>query len=354
MTNPTFKNIHNQFKLNGFHYSFINLKLVAYTYIKEGEPFEKMAGNFILDWLDDSQTIDLQTSGTTGLPKIITVKKQAMVYSALATGDFFELKPGDKALNCLSTQYIAGKMMFVRAFILGLDLDFVAPSSKPLLNNKKQYDFIAMVTLQAEKSINDLLFVKKIIVGGGKINSKLEQKLMQLPIQVYETFAMTETITHIAAKRVGETVFTVLPNITISCNEKNCLVINAVKISDEKIVTNDLVEITNTNQFKFLGRIDNVVNSGGIKLIPEQIEHKLINKINSRFFVIGIPDDLLGEKLILIIEGENHPLNETIFDDLDQFEKPKMVFFVSHFKENPNGKILRKETITGINFSEHQ
>lgn len=354
MINPTFKNVHNRFKLNGFHYNKQELKFVGYTYVKEGEAFEKMAGNFILDWFNESETIDLQTSGTTGTPKIITIQKQAMVHSALATGDFFNLKPGDKALNCLSSQYIAGKMMFVRAFILGLDLDFVAPSSQPLLNNKKQYDFVAMVPLQAEKSLLDLQFVKKLIVGGGKINSKLENELMKLPNQVYETFAMTETITHIAAKKVGENVFTVLPNITVSCNEKNCLVIDAVKISDDKIVTNDIVEITNSNQFKFLGRIDNVVNSGGLKLIPEQIEHKLINKINSRFFVIGIPDNLLGEKLVLIIEGENHTQDETIFDDLDPFEKPKLTFFISHFKENANGKILRKETISEINFSEHQ
>jgi O-succinylbenzoic acid--CoA ligase len=200
-----------------------------------------------------------------------------------------------------------------------------------------------MVPLQAQNSLAELKNVKKMIVGGAKMGKSLEKSLSKLSVKGYETYGMTETITHIAAKKIGDKAFSVLPNIKISQDERNCLVIDAPNISDETIVTNDLVELVNENEFVFLGRIDNVINSGGIKLIPEQIEEKLSNKIQSRFFVTGVQDATLGEKLVLIIEGEKQPLDETIFDGLDKYEKPKEVFYVSKFIETQNGKIKRKE-----------
>ncbi len=303
MSNPNFTNVHNQFRLNGFHLDRDDLCRVAYSFIKEGEDFEKAVGMFLLDWFDDKEFIKIQTSGTTGEPKIIEVSKQAMVHSALATGDFFELSPGNKVLHCLPTKYIAGKMMFVRGFILGLDMDFVAPSANPLKNNDARYDFAALVPLQAESSLDQLSQIRKIIIGGAKVSAELEQKLLQIPVEIYETYGMTETITHIAAKRVGEKAFTVLPNVTVSYDEDNCLVIHAPRISEAVIQTNDLVELVNENQFVFMGRKDNVVNSGGVKLIPEQIEAKLEGKINGRFFMASAPDEKLGEKLVLFIEG---------------------------------------------------
>ncbi|MFM2369990.1 MAG: hypothetical protein RL619_2307, partial [Bacteroidota bacterium] len=235
-----------------------------------------------------------------------------------------------------------------RGFILGLDMDFVAPSSNPLLHNETKYDFVSMVPLQAQNSLTELKNVKKMIVGGAKMSKALEKSLSKLSTKGYETYGMTETITHIAAKKIGEKAFSVLPNIKIYQDNRNCLVINAPKISEEIIVTNDLVELINENEFVFLGRIDNIINSGGIKLIPEQIEEKLSNKIHSRFFVAGIQDATLGEKLALIIEGEKQPLDETIFDGLDKYERPKEVFYVSKFIETQNGKIKRKEILERI------
>jgi len=348
MNSPTYHNVHNNFKLDGFHLDREDLCRVAYSFIKEGEDFEKPVGHFLLDWFDDREYIEMKTSGTTGEPKTIRVDKQAMVNSALATGDFFDLTPGNKALQCLPVKYIAGKMMFVRGFILGLDMDFVAPNSTPLYNNDTQYDFVAMVPLQAQNSLKELKNVKKMIVGGVKLNKTLEKQLAKLPVEAYETYGMTETITHIAAKRIGEKAFTVLPGVTISYEDNNCLVIHAPRISEEIIVTNDIVELVNENQFIFLGRFDNIVNSGGIKLIPEQIEEKLSGKINARFFVAGKPDEKLGEKLILVIEGEPQTLETTLFDSLDKYEKPKEVIFVPKFKETENGKIMRKETAKGV------
>lgn len=345
MINPTYNSVHNKFKLNGFHFSADDMLRVAYSFIKEGADFQKPVGNFFLDWFDDKPYLEVKTSGTTGAPKLIRIDKQAMVNSALATGDFFELNPGDKALHCLPTNYIAGKMMFIRAFILGLDMDFVAPSANPLYNNDTFYDFAAMVPLQAKSSLAGLKRVKKIIVGGAKINPDLEKQLMKVSTKVYETYGMTETITHIAAKLVGEKAFTVLPEVTISYDDKNCLVIHAPRISDEVIVTNDLVELVNENQFKFIGRYDNVINSGGIKLIPEEIERKLFDKIEPRFFIAAKEDKELGEKVILVIEGEKLELENTLFDDFDKYEKPKEVIFIPKFKETATGKIMRKESL---------
>ncbi len=345
MINPTYHNVHNRFKLNGFHLNGEDLCRVACSFIKEGDDFEKPVGDFLLDWFNDKDYIEMNTSGSTGIPKTIRVKKQAMVNSAIATGDFFDLNPGDKVLHCLPVKYVAGKMMFVRGFILGLDMDFVAPSSHPLKNNDATYDFTAMVPLQAKHSIAKLKNFKKIIIGGAKINLELESQLLQLPTSCFETYGMTETVSHIAAKKVGESVFTLLPNVTVSQDSRNCLVINAPSISEEKIITNDIVTIMSDTQFSFLGRLDNVINSGGIKLIPEQIEEKLNPFIKQRFFVTGKPDEDLGEKLVLVIEGENYSIDNTMFDILDKYEKPKEIVFVPKFKETGNGKIIRKESI---------
>lgn len=345
MNNPTYENVHNLFKLNGFHLDREDLCRVAYSFIKEGEDFEKPVGDFLLDWFDSKSYIEMQTSGTTGTPKIISVSKQAMVESALATGDFFDLNPGNRALQCLPVKYVAGKMMLVRAMILGLDLEFVAPSSHPLRNNEIDYDFVAMVPLQSQNSIQELKKVKKMIVGGAAVNKTLEKQLLKLPTEVYETYGMTETITHIAARKLGEKAFTVLPNVTISYDDRNCLVIHAPRISDEVIITNDIVELVNENQFIFLGRMDNVINSGGIKLIPEQIEEKLASKIQQRFFIGSKPDNELGQKVVLVVEGDQQDFENSLYDGLDKYEKPKEIIFIPKFKETPNGKIMRKESI---------
>lgn len=346
MLELTHKNVHNYFKINGYHLNAQDLCRVAYSYIKEGDANEQAIGEFLLDWFDDKEYIEMKTSGTTGLPKKVQLQKRAMIHSALSTGDFFELEPGNKALLCLPVQFIAGKMMLVRSIILGLDLDIVEPSTAPLALNTTQYDFVAMVPLQVQNSIEALKNVKKLIVGGAKMDASLEEKVLPLiKTAVYETYGMTETITHIAARRVGENVFTVLPNVKIAHDDRGCLVITVPYISDEPVVTNDLVEIIREDQFKFLGRIDNVINSGGVKLIPEQIEAKLIDKISARFFVTGIPDSVLGEKLILVVEGEKQDFAPDFFDGLGKFEKPKEIVFVPKFKENENGKLLRKPSL---------
>ena len=345
MSTVTYQNVHNKFKLNGFSFTKDDLLRVAYSFIKEGEKYEKPLGIFILDWFDPKPYLEMNTSGSTGAPKIIRIDKQAMVNSALATGDFFDLQPGQKVLHCLPTDYVAGKMMFVRAFILGLDMEFVAPSSHPLEGVRGDFDFCGMVPLQAKNSLKDLHRIKKLIIGGAKINKTLENELATIPSQIYETYGMTETITHIAAKRVGEMAFTVLPNVKVSSDDRHCLVIDANKISGEKIVANDLVDLISDSQFVWKGRFDNVINSGGIKLIPEQIEGKLATLIPRHFFVYGQADEFLGEKLVLYVEGEPMKIDDAIFEALDKYEKPKEIVFIPEFKLTATGKIIRDQSV---------
>lgn len=344
----TYKNIHNHFRLNGHHFTKDDISVLAYEFIKEGNESEKYLGLFILDWFDENPEITLQTSGTTGKPKEIIVPKQAMIDSALATGDFFGLEPKNTALCCLPVNFIAGKMMLVRALILGLDMDFAEANSAPLKNSDKEYDFVAMTPMQVENSLDKLHLIKKLIIGGSKISRSLEEKLREIPTEIYETYASTETLTHIAARKIGEETFKLLPDISISLDERECLVINASRISKDKIVTNDLTELKSENEFVWLGRIDNVVNSGGIKLFPEKIEPQLAGKIPHRFFLGGIPDSVLGEKLVLVIESEKYDFDTSVFDELDKYEKPKEIFFVSKFIETESGKIKRNEVLESI------
>lgn len=342
----SYQNVHERFKLNGFSLTREDLCRIAYSFIKEGEDFEKPVGMFLLDWFDEKDYIEMFTSGSTGEPKTIRINKQAMVHSALATGEFFGLEPGNTVLHCLPAKYVAGKMMFVRGFILGLEIDFVSPSLKPLERVVDDYDFSAMTPMQAQYSLDNLHKLKKLIIGGAKIAKTLEKKLLKIDSEIYETYGMTETITHIAAKRVGEEAFTVFPNVMISQDDNNCLIIKALSISSELIETNDIVKMISEKEFVWLGRYDNVINSGGIKFIPEQIEEKLIGRIPARYFVIGKPDTVLGEKLILFVESEPFKIEDTVFDVLDKYEKPKEVYFVKKFEETPTGKVIRKETLS--------
>ena len=348
MNKPDYNQVHPNFKWNGASLDKKGLLALANGFIKEGEEFERITGKFLLDWFYSDSFITVTTSGTTGSAKKIQIDKQAMVFSALATAEFFVLKAGNLVLNCLSTNYIAGKMMLIRSIVLGFEMDFVEPTSNPLKNNTKVYDFVAMVPLQVENSINELINVRKLIIGGAKINQNLKSQLLDLPSLVYETYGMTETITHIAVKKISDKYFSVLPNVTISTDVRNCIVIYVPRISNAKIVTNDVVKIISNSEFELLGRIDNVINSAGVKLFPEQIEMKLGNKIQTRFFVIGIPDDKYGEQLALVIEGNSISFNDDFFNDLLPYEKPKFIYFVPDFLETESGKVKRKETLNII------
>jgi O-succinylbenzoic acid--CoA ligase len=254
--------------------------------------------------------------------------------------------------------YIAGKMLMVRALVLGLHIDVIEPKSSPLTSDKKKYSFSAMVPLQLRNSINFIDSIEKLIVGGAPFSQDLKNLVQDKRCQIYETYGMTETITHIARKvngavqgesRSSALPFKVLPKVKILTDQRNCLVIDAPNISEETVYTNDIVELISTSEFLWLGRHDNVINSGGIKLIPEQIESALSAFIDNRFFVAGKPDKKLGEKLVLIVEGKLNR-EEVLMKIgrsgiLGNYQIPKEVIMVPKFKETENGKIMRKETV---------
>lgn len=347
--------IHADFKLNGVSIGEDTISEVAYSFIKEGENFEKEIGDFLQCWTDNNKTIDVKTSGSTGIPKTIVLKKEHMVNSALATGDYFNLKPKDTAFMCISASYIAGKMMLVRAMVLGLQITIAAPSSNPLENVTKQFDFCAMVPLQLQNSINKLHTLKKVIIGGAPMSASLKEKVQGIKTEVFETYGMTETITHIALKKINNNskkTFSILPGIKITKDNRDCLVINAPKITNTTIFTNDIVEIISETEFNWLGRIDNVINSGGVKLHPEQIETKLSTIVKNRFFVAGVPDETLGQKLLLVLETDKQ--NPSILEEIKElktitkYQIPKGVYAMQNFIYTPNGKINRKATLRAL------
>lgn len=359
---PTFDKIHVRFRLNGIHFNREELKEVAYSFIKEGAHYEHITGDFLLDWVNDDPYIHVNTSGSTGKPKRITLHKQHMVNSALASGDFFGISAGDSALHCLPSNFIAGKMMLVRAMILGLSIDLVEPTAHPMTTTEKSYDFSAMIPLQAKNSLEALHRIKKLIVGGAPVTKKLIKALQPKETEVYETYGMTETVTHIAAKKINgfstpeealQTHFKTLPGVTISRDSRKCLIIEAPDISETPIVTNDMVEIISDDEFRWIGRYDNVINSGGVKLIPEQIEKKLAAIIPCRFFVAGVPDEALGEKLILVVEGkavDKKALLQEIktLPTLQKYEIPKNIYLIDKFIETENGKVIREKNLKQI------
>lgn len=278
-----------------------------------------------------------------------------MVNSALATGEYLRLMPKNKALFCLPADFIAGKMMIVRSIVLGLHLDIIPPSSMPLALTKNSYDFSAMIPLQASKSIYDLPRIKKIILGGASIDQDLEDKLQNVTTRIYSSYGMTETISHIAMRKVNhtekhETTYKALPNVTFSQDERNCLIINAPMISDHEIVTNDVVKLISRTEFDWLGRFDNVINSGAFKVFPESVEHKLGKHIKNAYFITSEPDEELGDKAVLYIEGKESDykdLNRTLHRDKEllKFEIPRTIYFVPEFMMTDNHKIRRTATV---------
>lgn len=337
--------IHPDFKLNGQPFNELQLQHLAFMLIKDGSPFEEDLGNLILQWFDENDYVLLTTSGTTGEPKEIKLNKEHMIASAKATAEFFQVFEKTTALLCLPTRYIAGKMMFIRAMVLGWELDFVEPTSTPLSSITKEYDFCAMVPMQVENSLEHLNKIDKIIVGGAKISGQLLGKLRGIATTIYETYGMTETITHIAVKKLGEEAFTVLPHVHITTDARGCLLITAPQVTEMPVQTNDIIDKLGEQHFVWKGRIDNVVNSGGIKLFPEQIEEKLAHYIPYRFFVIGKADEHLGEKVVLVIESAPYTLKEEVFEALTKYEKPKEIQFVPEFEETPTGKIMRRKIV---------
>ncbi|MDC8004876.1 AMP-binding protein [Aureisphaera galaxeae] len=351
---PTSPHIHPKFKFNGLSYSSAEELLNFADDLKNhGAAYEVSIANFLEEWLDFGETVMVRTSGSTGTPKEIFLNKQQMINSAEATGAYFKIGEGTKALLCLSADYIAGKMMLVRALVLGWDLHAVAPNKDALTEYDNDYDFVAMVPFQLHHSIHALDKVKKMIVGGGAISVELEAQLQDKTTEVFATYGMTETITHIAVRRINgfakSDAFSALPNVKFAKDPRGCLVIEAPKVSDDEVVTNDLVTLHSPVSFTWLGRIDNVINSGGVKLSPEKIEMKLSQHFDFSFIIASETDEALGQRVILIVEGKDVPSEEVYgkaFESLEKYERPKRIYSLSKFPYTETGKIKRLDVLS--------
>lgn len=333
----------------------IDFKELDFNKLKPQNDFEKKMVDFIKEWFSESETVSVQTSGSTGAPKILEMEKSKMLNSAVSTCNFLDLKENETALICLPVEYISGKMMVVRSIVRNLKLKVSNPSINPLNDLHEHVDFCAMTPLQVENSLNKLHLIKKIIIGGAAVSESLKQKIYEklnsTETKIYETYGMSETLSHIALKEIfpkEEECFTAFENIEISQDKRGCLKIFAPQLTPEVLQTNDIVELINSRQFKFLGRADNIINSGGAKIFPEELEKIVKQHITNEAVFIGIPDKTLGQKLILAVEGkEDDKINAKVssLQFEKSFHKPKGIIFVDEIPRTPNGKVNRRELL---------
>lgn len=355
--------------LNNKEISFEEIKNKSYLE-KELSDNQKLTLDFCYEWLNGQQEFVINTSGSTGTPKPIKLSREKMIISAKLTGKYLDLKKGDKSLIVLSVKYIAGLMMIVRGFVLEMDMYIYDVTSNPLkeIDRSIKYDFASFVPLQiyeiitnTPEKINFLNSIKNILIGGGVINYNLEKELINLESNIYHTYGMTETITHIALRKVNgkdkKDYFTTLENTKISLDRRGCLVINSPVTDNIDIVTNDLAEILSDKDFKILGRIDNVINTGGIKVQSEKIEQALDKAlseldISANFFVAAEKDDKFGEIITAVFEGEKfdneifEKINIKLKNYLEKYEIPKKYLSVEQFKLTDTGKINKRKTLT--------
>lgn len=346
------------FKLENKDYNPAEFYQLAHDLSDSDEQWKKELGQFVLDWMDDSDHIGIETSGTTGTPKQLTLSKHHMKNSARVTGEFFKLEPGSSALLCLPVKYIAGKMMLVRAFTLDLNLTMVEPASSPLSSLPKgaDFDFAAMVPQQAVNSIGTNITIRNLIVGGNTITPYQEQVLMNWDGNAYATYGMTETCSHVALKDVksDDKRFHALPGVAFETDEESRLLIHAPAIADYPVLTCDVVSIEDNSSFTWLGRFDNIINSGGVKISPEVVEEKIAHLISDPFFIHGFDDAELGQKVVLIIEAndfsleEKNQLIESFREVVDAYELPREILCSPAFQRTESVKIQRNLTIESL------
>ena len=321
-------------------------------------------GKFLLAWLDDGPLISAQTSGSTGKPKTIELEKARMHRSARMTLEAFDLKPTDSALLPLSADYIAGKMMIVRALVGRLILHAIEPSSDFWTERSwpNEVEFAPVVPMQVYSALEmhnsgDVLSrIGKLLVGGAPLDPGKEIMLAKLHDNTYHSYGMTETMSHVALRKVSAEAqsarYRALPGVFFDSDDRDCLVVMAPKIVEKPLQTNDRVKLLSNEEFILLGRADNVINTGGIKVQPEEVERTLSHVVNRRFLVAGLPDAELGQRVALILEGnepepqEKEAIKRYSAQNLKKYAQPRAILCVSHFEETSTGKIDRASTIS--------
>jgi O-succinylbenzoic acid--CoA ligase len=320
--------------------------------------WEKSIYEFILDFLNDKDYILQQSSGTTGTPKEFHLSKKALIESAQLTAKVLNLKFADKALLCLPVDYIAGKMMIIRSFVSGLNLIWEEPTSMPVLSKHGKINFCAMVPLQVYNSFSNYEFfrnIENLIIGGAELRSELLAMFHDVTNNTYETYGMAETCSHIALRKISgdkpDKYFETLPGITLQSDERGCLIISAPYLND-KVTTNDLVELIDSTHFIWKGRFDNLINTGGIKIKPEELEASIAKVLDAECAIVGLADKKLGQKVILITESKDNLEEKEILsllkESLPAYHIPGKVYIVNELPRNKAFKIDRKKLLAMI------
>lgn len=287
---------------------------------QEGEEsFLTHLTDFLAEWFNDSNTVKVHTSGSTGTPKELFVEKRRMMNSAMLTVSFLHLTRGDNALLCMPLQYIAGKMVVVRALVAGLNLIPVTPCGHPLQDMNQPLAFGALIPMQVYNSLQNptererLKSIRHLIIGGGAIDPDMEEALKTFPCDVWSTYGMTETLSHIALRKLNgpdaSEWYTPFEHVTLNQSEEGTLIIDAPLVCPQQLITNDIIELNNAGQFRILGRKDNTINTGGIKVQIEQVESTLKPLLPFPFAITSAPDAKFGERIVLLIQHEG-PFSE--------------------------------------------
>lgn len=305
---------------------------------------------FLAEWHNDSPTLLVHTSGSTGEPKPMLVEKRRMQASAEITCRFLGLKEGGAALLCMPLDYIAGKMMVVRSIVRNLHLVSVDPTSHPLQHPlpTETIDLAAMVplqvwnTLQVPEERQRLLQIRHLLIGGGAISSELAEALQDLPNHIWSTYGMTETLSHIALRRLNgperSDWYSPFDGVHISLNDESCLIINAPAVHDGLLTTNDIAE-QKDGCFRILGRKDNVICSGGIKIQMEEVERQLQPHLPVPFMITKAPDVKLGEQVVLLTESsDTHAIRQICQQHLPKYWQPRQYIYVAHLPMTETGK----------------
>ena len=327
---------------------------------------------FLEEWNNSSPYVHVQTSGSTGTPKPMLVEKRRMLNSARTTCDFLGLQEGDTALLCMSLDYIAGKMMVVRSIERGLRLIVQEPNGHPM-GLSPSIDFAAMVPMQVYNSLqvpeerDRLMQIKHLIIGGGAIDEALAAELKTFPNAVWSTYGMTETLSHIALRRLSgpeaSEFYTPFPGVRLSLSPEDCLIIDAPEVCPDTLVTNDIAELTQGDclsceqrselhrdcplcvspHFRILGRKDNIICSGGLKIQAEGLERILLPYIRVPYLITKRPDPKFGEVVVLLTEGSADKAREVCQRVLPKYHQPRAYIHLDHIPLTDTGKPARKQ-----------
>lgn len=320
---------------------------------------------FLSVWHDDSPCVLVHTSGSTGKPKPMWVEKRRMEASARMTCDFLGLKAGDTALLCMSLDFIAGKMMVVRSLVGGLRLVCVEPSGRPLeTEGIENVDFAAMVpmqvwnTLQVPGQRKRLMQIRQLIIGGGAIDEALAAELRTFPNAVWSTYGMTETLSHIALRRLSGTDasewYTPFEGVHLSQNDSGCLVIDAPAVHEGLLETNDIAELSPDGRFKILGRKDNVICSGGLKILAEEVERLLRPHLREPYLITKRHDEKFGEAVVLLTVGDTTAARDVCQRVLPKYWQPRAYVHTDHVPLTATGKPARKEAEKIVGSNSHE